>query len=82
MQYTSNIPNTTPIHGHINTLLFNVWKSPLINILKQKCLSSTEGVLTEKALLSVSSLAVLYHISLVSARTRDRLEHHQRLASV
>ena len=82
MQYTSNITNTTPIDGHINNLLFNVWKSPVINILKQKCLSRTERGLTEKALLSVSSLAVLYHICLVTARTRDRLEHYQRLSSV
>jgi hypothetical protein len=78
MQYTSHIPHTTTIHSHIHNLLFDVWDSPLIHLVEQKCVASTLRVLTEKALLSIRGLAVLDHLSRLAGRTRNRLQHHQR----
>ena len=81
MQYTSSITNTTPVHCHINNLLFYFWKFSLIDIVLEKCLSWTLRILAIKALLSIRGLTVLDSISLVTSRTRERYQHHQRFSS-
>jgi len=81
MPYTSRITNTTAIHGHINNWLLHFRKKPFINILSQKCLTSTCRIFTEKTLFSISSLSMFDHTSTLTGRTMKRIEHHQRLSS-
>ena len=52
-----------------------------VDILSQKCLTSTRRVLTEKTPFSIRSLSICDDISTLTARTMEEMEHHQRLSS-
>ena len=78
MQYTSGITNTTPIHRHINNLLFHFYDSSVVDRRCEKRLLSTVRVATKKSLLAIRGFPMFHHSSTVTSRTINGREHHER----
>ncbi len=76
MQHTSRITNTTPVHSHIDYLVFYVGIFALIGVFLQKCLPCTKSITTIKSLFSLICLSIFYDVFRMTCWTSNRFKNH------